>query len=42
MEAANDLGYKIKLIASAHMDADGNADVRVHPMLVSKNPHLHT
>ena len=40
MEAANDLGYKIKLIASAHMDADGNADVRVHPMLVSKKSTL--
>ena len=34
MKAANDLGYKIKLIASAHMDEDGNADVRVHPMNV--------
>ena len=40
MEAANDLGYKIKLIASAHMDADGDADVRVHPMLVSKKSTL--
>ena len=40
MKAANDLGYKIKLIASAHMDEDGNADVRVHPMLVSKKSTL--
>lgn len=40
MEAANDLGYKIKLIASAHMDEEGNADVRVHPMLVSKKSTL--
>ncbi len=34
MKAANDLGYKIKLIASAKMDENGCADVRVHPMLV--------
>lgn len=40
MKAANDLGYKIKLIASAHMDGNGNADVRVHPMLVSKKSTL--
>lgn len=36
MHAVNDLGYKIKLIASAYMDENGKADVRVHPMLVSK------
>lgn len=40
MQAANDLGYKIKLIASAKIDEKGNADVRVHPMLVSKNTTL--
>lgn len=40
MLAANDLGYKIKLIASAKLDEDGNADVRVHPMLISKNSTL--
>lgn len=40
MEAANDLGYKIKLIASAHIDKEGRADVRVHPMLVSKSSTL--
>ena len=40
MKAANDLGYKIKLIASGRMDKDGRADVRVHPMLVSKNTSL--
>lgn len=40
MKAANDLGYKIKLIASAKIDNDGNADVRVHPMLVSKKSTL--
>ena len=40
MEAANDLGYKIKLIASADIDENGNADVRVHPMLVSKKSTL--
>lgn len=40
MEAANDLGYKIKLIASAYLDENGRADVRVHPMLVSKKSTL--
>ena len=40
MQAANDLGYKIKLIASAYLDKDGRADVRVHPMLVSKKSTL--
>ena len=40
MEAANDLGYKIKLIASAYLDDKGRADVRVHPMLVSKKSTL--
>lgn len=40
MLAANDLGYKIKLIASAKLDENGNADVRVHPMLISKNSTL--
>ena len=40
MEAANDLGYKIKLIASANIDEQGRADVRVHPMLVSKKSTL--
>ena len=33
---ANEFGYKIKLIASAKIDEDGRADVRVHPMLVPK------
>lgn len=40
MKAANDLGYKIKLIASAHMGDNENVDVRVHPMLVSKKSTL--
>ena len=40
MLAANDLGYKIKLIASAYIDKEGRADVRVHPMLVSKKSTL--
>ena len=40
MKAANDLGYKIKLIASAYLDEQGRADVRVHPMLVSKKATL--
>ena len=36
MTAANEMGYKIKLIASAELNDDGQADVRVHPMLVPK------
>lgn len=40
MQAANEMGYKIKLIASAEMTADGRADVRVHPMLVPINKTL--
>lgn len=34
MQAAREMGYKIKLIASAELDNEGRADVRVHPMLV--------
>lgn len=37
IKAANDLDYKIKLIALATMDDEGRADVRVHPMLVPKH-----
>lgn len=40
MKAANEMGYKIKLIASAEIDDDGNSDVRVHPMLVPKSKTL--
>ena len=40
MAAANELGYKIKLIASASIDENDNADVRVHPMLVPQNTML--
>ncbi len=40
MEKANELGYKIKLIANATIDENDNADVRVHPMLVSKKSML--
>ncbi len=40
MAKANELGYKIKLIASATIDENNNADVRVHPMLVSKDKML--
>jgi len=36
MKAANEMGYKIKLIASAELNENGQADVRVHPMLVPK------
>jgi len=40
MKAANEMGYKIKLIASAELNSDGRADVRVHPMLVPKSKTL--
>ncbi|MCQ2739532.1 MAG: homoserine dehydrogenase [bacterium] len=40
MKNANELGYKIKLIASATIDENNNADVRVHPMLVPKTSML--
>lgn len=40
MKAANEMGYKIKLIASAELDRQGRADVRVHPMLVPKRKTL--
>ena len=40
MEKANELGYKIKLIALGNLDEDGKADVRVHPMLVKKTSSL--
>ncbi len=40
MQKANELGYKIKLIASASIDEENNADVRVHPMLVPKSNML--
>lgn len=37
---ANELGYKIKLVAYAYIDENDNADVRVHPMFVSKEETL--
>ena len=40
MAQANEFGYKIKLIASASVDEQGNADVRVHPMLVKQDTML--
>lgn len=40
MKSANELGYKIKLIATAHLDENNKADVRVHPMLVSNDSTL--
>ena len=40
MEKANELGYKIKLIALGNIDEAGRADVRVHPMLVKKSSSL--
>jgi len=40
MKYANEFGYKIKLVALAQIDEEGNADVRVHPMLVGKSKSL--
>lgn len=40
IKAANDLGYKIKLVALAQIDENNRVDVRVHPMLVSKDSIL--
>ncbi len=40
MAYANEFGYKIKLIANATIDENDNADVRVHPMLVSQESML--
>jgi len=40
MRYANEFGYKIKLIALAQINEAGNADVRVHPMLVGKSKSL--
>lgn len=40
MQAANEMGYKIKLIASAELNDEFKADVRVHPMLVPKTKTL--
>ncbi len=40
IKAANDLGYKIKLVALAQIDENDRVDVRVHPMLVSKDSIL--
>lgn len=40
MKYANEFGFKIKLIALAQLDEEGNADVRVHPMLVKKSSNL--
>ena len=40
MAKANEFGYKIKLIATATIDENNNADVRVHPMLISKDTTL--
>lgn len=37
IKRANELGYKIKLIASAELDENDTADVRVHPMLVPQD-----
>lgn len=42
MKFANELGYKIKLIALAELDSNGMTDVRVHPMLVPNTNILST
>lgn len=40
MLSANEMGYKIKLIAMAEINKNGEADVRVHPMLIQKSQPL--
>ena len=40
MQQANELGYKIKLIANASINEQDEGDVRVHPTLVPKNSTL--
>lgn len=40
IKKADELGYKIKLIASATIDENDNADARVHPILVPKHKML--
>lgn len=40
MKYANEFGFKIKLIALAQLNEKGEADVRVHPMLVKKSKSL--
>ena len=40
IKKADELGYKIKLIASATINENDNADARVHPMLVPKHKML--
>ncbi len=40
MLQANELGYKIKLIANASINSTGKIDVRVHPTLVPKDSTL--
>ena len=40
MAAARELGYKIKLIALGQLNEKGQADVRVHPMLVPNDSTL--
>ena len=40
IKEANELGYKIKLVAQAQLNNDGSADVRVHPMLIKKDSIL--
>ena len=42
MKFADELGYKIKLIALAELKKDGQVDVRVHPMLVADTNILST
>ena len=40
IKEANELGYKIKLIALAQLNDDNSIDVRVHPMLIKKDSVL--
>jgi len=40
IQKANEMGYKIKLVARATIDENNNADVRVHPLLLRKESTL--
>jgi len=40
IEYAKDLGYVVKLLATAEMTNKGNVDIRVHPTLIKKNHKL--
>jgi homoserine dehydrogenase len=40
IDYAHDLGFVIKLLATAKLTQEGNIDIRVHPALINKNHRL--